>query len=216
MEELRGIEADHPELQSPDSPTQRVGAGPSEQFAVVPHRVPMLSLANAFSADTLRAWHDRITRLLGREIRAFTIEPKIDGLAIMLRYERGRFSIGATRGDGAQGEDISPNLKTIRTVPLSLHDSPPTYVEVRGEVYLSRTAFQKINDERATAGQPLFANPRNCAAGSIRQLDSRITARRPLDVFIYALRAAEGWQPRTQGEMRESSWRIEQIGRAHV
>src|SRR3984893_1045864 len=124
MQELRGIEADHPELASPDSPTQRVGAGPSEQFAVVPHRVPMLSLANAFSGDALRAWHERITRLLGREIRDFTIEPKIDGLAIMLRYDQGRLSVGATRGDGSQGEDITANLKTVRTVPLTLQAEP--------------------------------------------------------------------------------------------
>ena len=204
MEELRAIEADHPELQSPDSPTQRVGAGPAAEFAVVRHGVPMLSLANAFTADALRAWHERITRLLGREVRHFTIEPKIDGLAIMLRYERGRFNIGATRGDGFQGEDITANLKTIRTVPLSLNDSPPPSLEVRGEVYLSRAAFQKINDERAAAGQPLFANPRNFAAGSVRQLDSRITARRPLDVFIYALGEARGWLPRTQWEMLEA------------
>jgi DNA ligase (NAD+) len=204
MEELRRIEADHPELQSPDSPTQRVGAGPAAQFAVVQHRVPMLSLANAFSADALRAWHERITRLAGREVRDFTIEPKIDGLAISLRYSDGRFEIGATRGDGSQGEDITANLKTVRTVPLNLRDDPPTYLEVRGEVYLSRTAFQKINDERAASSQPLFANPRNCAAGSVRQLDSRITARRPLDVFIYALGEAEGWQPRTQWDMLEA------------
>src|SRR5712691_10837303 len=137
MEELRTIEADYPELQSPDSPTQRVGAGPSAQFAVVQHRVPMLSLANAFTADALRAWHERITRLLGREIRDFTIEPKIDGLAIMLRYEKGRFSVGATRGDGFEGEDITANLKTVRTVPLALRAEPPPYLEVRGEVYLS-------------------------------------------------------------------------------
>ena len=204
MEELRTIEADHPELQSPDSPTQRVGAGPAAQFAVVRHRVPMLSLANAFSADALRAWHERISRLEGREIQDFTIEPKIDGLAIMLRYERGRFSVGATRGDGSQGEDITANLRTIRTVPLALHDSPPSYLEVRGEVYLSHAAFEKINEERAAAGQPLFANPRNCAAGSVRQLDSRITARRPLGVFIYALGEAEAWQPRTQWEILEA------------
>jgi DNA ligase (NAD+) len=204
MEELRAIEADHPELQSPDSPTQRVGAGPAAEFAVVRHGVPMLSLANAFTADALRAWHERISRLLGREVRDFTIEPKIDGLAIMLRYERGRFSVGATRGDGFQGEDITPNLKTIRTVPLSLNDSPPPSLEVRGEVYLSRAAFHRINDERAAAGQPLFANPRNCAAGSVRQLDSRITARRPLDLFIYALGEAQGWQPRTQWEMLDA------------
>jgi DNA ligase (NAD+) len=204
MEELRAIEAAHPELQSPDSPTQRVGAGPAAQFAVVQHRVPMLSLANAFTADALRAWHERISRLLGREIQGFTIEPKIDGLAIMLRYEHGRFAIGATRGDGSKGEDITANLRTVRSVPLTLNDSPPPYVEVRGEVYLSRAAFQKINDERAAAGQPLFANPRNCAAGSVRQLDSRITARRPLDVFIYALGEAEGWQPASQWQMLQA------------
>ena len=151
MEELRALESEHPELQSPDSPTQRVGAGPATQFAVVPHRVPMLSLANAFTEDTLRAWHERISRLLGREVRDFTIEPKIDGLAIMLRYEQGRFTIGATRGDGSQGEDITANLRTIRSVPLTIDTTrtPPTYLEVRGEVYLSRAAFQKINDERA-------------------------------------------------------------------
>src|SRR5437016_6163232 len=204
MGELREIEAAHPELQNPDSPSQRVGAGPSEQFAIVQHRVPMLSLANAFSADALRAWHERITRLAGREVRDFTIEPKIDGLAIMLRYEQGRFSVGATRGDGSQGEDITPNLKTVRTVPLALKAGAPGHLEVRGEVYLSAKAFQKINDERASSGLPLFANPRNCAAGSVRQLDSRITAKRPLDVFIYALGFAEGWQPRTQWEMLEA------------
>ena len=203
MEELRALESEHPELQSPDSPTQRVGAGPAAQFAVVQHRVAMLSLANAFNADALRAWHERISRLLGRAVRDFTVEPKIDGLAIMLRYDHGRLRIGATRGDGFQGEDITANLRTIRSVPLALNNNPPAFLEVRGEVYLSRAAFQKINDERAAAGQPLFANPRNCAAGSVRQLDSRITARRPLDVFIYALGEAEGWQPRTQWQMLE-------------
>src|SRR5207237_8376955 len=140
MQQLREIETDHPELQSPDSPTQRVGAGPAAQFAGVQHRVPMLSLANAFSADTLRAWHERITRLLGGDIKDFAIEPKIDGLAIMLRYERGRFGVGATRGDGSQGEDITANLRTVRSVPLTLNDSPPAYLEVRGEVYLSQAA----------------------------------------------------------------------------
>lgn len=208
LRELRDIETDHPELQSPDSPTQRVGASPSEQFAVVEHRVPMLSLANAFTTDALRAWHERIGRLIGREVRGFTIEPKIDGLAITLRYVDGRLSVGATRGDGSHGEDITANLRTVRSVPMTLREDPPRVVEVRGEVYLSRAAFARINDERAAAGQPLFANPRNCAAGSVRQLDSRITARRPLDVFIYALGEADGWQPRTQWEMLErfSGW----------
>ncbi len=130
MQELRAIEADHPELQSPDSPTQRVGAGPAAQFAVVPHRVPMLSLANAFTPEALRAWHERARRLVGRDVHDFTIEPKIDGLAIMLRYEHGRLSVGATRGDGFQGEDITANLKTVRTVPLSLNGSPPPFLSV--------------------------------------------------------------------------------------
>lgn len=203
MEELRTLEAEHPELQAPDSPTRRVGAGPAQQFAVVQHRVPMLSLANAFSEQALRAWYDRAVKLAGREIRGFTIEPKIDGLAISLSYEQGRFTVGATRGDGFHGEDITANLRTVRTVPLVLNREagPPARLEVRGEVYLSRAAFQKINEERMEAGQPLFANPRNCAAGSVRQLDSRITARRPLAVFIYALGDAEGWRPRTQWEM---------------
>src|SRR4051812_26079240 len=195
MEELRAIEGEHPELQSPDSPTQRVGAGPAAQFAVVPHRVPMLSLANAFTPEALTAWHDRACRLAGRDITDFTIEPKIDGLAIMLRYDHCRLTVGATRGDGFQGEDITATLKTVRTVPLTLNGKAPPFLEVRGEVYLSRAAFQKINDERAAQGQSLFANPRNCAAGSVRQLDSRITARRPLAVFRYALAQSEGWQP---------------------
>jgi DNA ligase (NAD+) len=203
MEALRAIEAAHPELLSPDSPTQRVGAGPADQFTVVEHRVPMLSLANAFAPDALRAWHERIGRLAGSEIRGFTIEPKIDGLAITLRYQAGRFVVGATRGDGSRGEDITANLRTIRSVPLTLNDEPPPVLEVRGEVYLSRNAFEQINDERAAEGLPLFANPRNCAAGSVRQLDSRITARRPLDVFIYALGDSQGWRPATQWQMLE-------------
>jgi DNA ligase (NAD+) len=203
MEALRAIEADHPELLSPDSPTQRVGAGPSEQFAVVTHGAPMLSLANAFTPEALSGWHERISRLAGAEIRGFTIEPKIDGLAITLRYQDGRFAVGATRGDGSRGEDITANLRTVRTVPLGLNDTPPSMLEVRGEVYLSRKAFEKINDERASEGLPLFANPRNCAAGSVRQLDPRITAQRPLDVFIYALGESRGWRPRSQWEMLE-------------
>jgi DNA ligase (NAD+) len=203
MEELRQIEADRPELLSPESPTQRVGAGPSAQFAPVDHRVPMLSLANAFSHEALRHWHERISKLAGREIKGFTIEPKIDGLAIMLRYQQGRLTIGATRGDGFRGEDITPNLRTVRSVPLVLSNDFPARLEVRGEVYLSRAASEKINEERMAEGQPLFANPRNCAAGSVRQLDPRITARRPLDVFIYALGEADGWEPGTQWEMLE-------------
>ncbi len=200
MNELREIEAAHPELQSPDSPTQRVGATPAEAFRVVQHRIPMLSLANAFSEEQLRAWYARATRLAGRELRGFTVEPKVDGLAVSLVYEERRLAVGATRGDGFHGEDITQNLRTIRRVPLSLPEQAPRVLEVRGEVFLSKDAFRRINDERAREGQPLFANPRNAAAGSVRQLDPRITARRPLDIIIYQVGWYEG------GELPRSHW----------
>ncbi|HLI25775.1 MAG TPA: NAD-dependent DNA ligase LigA [Chloroflexota bacterium] len=192
MEELRRLEAEHPELQSPDSPTQRVGAGPLEAFGIVEHRLPLLSLANAFSPEALRAWHGRVARLIGERALRYVLEPKIDGLAVSLVYEQGRLSVAATRGDGLHGENVTANVRTIRSVPLTLQGSPPPVVEVRGEVYLSRAAFERINAERAEAGQPLFANPRNAAAGSLRQLDPRITASRPLDIFFYQIGYAEG------------------------
>jgi DNA ligase (NAD+) len=203
MRELRELEAEHPELQSPDSPTQRVGGAPSEKFTVVEHAIPMLSLSNAFSEDELRAWYNRATRLLGREITGFVLEPKIDGLAVALIYEKGKLTVGATRGDGLRGDDITPNIRTIRSVPLTLADDPPDLIEVRGEVYLTRAAFEKINEERAAAGQPLFMNPRNCAAGSLRQLDPRITATRPLDIFVYALGQISENEPRHHWEAIE-------------
>ncbi|MFN8525514.1 MAG: NAD-dependent DNA ligase LigA [Chloroflexota bacterium] len=209
LNELRRIEAEHPELLTPDSPTQRTGAAPSPEFGTVTHAVPMLSLGNAFDEESLRAWYGRAVRLLGREITGFVLEPKIDGLAVTLIYERGRLITGATRGDGVQGEDVTPNIRTIRSVPLALLDNPPDLLEVRGEVYLTRAAFDRINDERAEAGQPLFANPRNCAAGSLRQLDSRITARRPLDIFLYALGRVSGAEPRGHWE---SLSRFRQLG----
>ena len=204
LEELRTLEAAHPELQAPDSPTQRAGAAPSEQFAPVLHRVPMLGLANAFDAEGLRAWHERISRLAGSTISGFVIEPKVDGLAVTLRYEDGRFTRGATRGDGTVGEDVTANLRTVRSLPQSLAGDFPTRLEVRGEVYLARAAFQKINDARAERGEPLFANPRNCAAGSLRQLDPAVTAARPLELLAYALGDAEGWEPATQWEVLET------------
>ncbi|MFN8634091.1 MAG: NAD-dependent DNA ligase LigA [Chloroflexota bacterium] len=209
MRELRKLEEEHPELQSPDSPTQRVGGAPSEKFAVVEHAIPMLSLANAFSEEELRNWYARATRLLGREIEGFVLEPKIDGLAVALIYQQGRLTVGATRGDGLRGDDITPNIRTIRSVPLTLADSPPETIEVRGEVYLTRAAFERINEERAAAGQPLFMNPRNCAAGSLRQLDPRITATRPLDVFLYALGQISENEPRYHWDAIE---RFKQLG----
>ena len=203
MRELRALEEEHPELQNPDSPTQRVGGAPSEKFAVVEHAIPMLSLSNAFSEDELRNWYNRATRLLGREITGFVLEPKIDGLAVTLIYQNGRLAIGATRGDGLRGDDITPNIRTVRSVPLTLADAPPELIEVRGEVYLTRAAFEKINEERAAAGLPLFMNPRNCAAGSLRQLDPRITATRPLDIFVYALGQISENEPRHHWEALE-------------
>jgi len=192
MRELRQLEAEHPELVTPDSPTQRIGAPPVEAFGVVEHPQPLLSLANAFSYEELAAWHKRVTNLLGGQQFDLVCEPKIDGLAVALTYVDGLFVTGATRGDGYRGEDITQNLKTIRSIPLSVPKEAPPRFEVRGEVYLPKAGFKKLNEERAKQELPLFANPRNAAAGSVRQLDSSITARRPLDIFIYGLGWAEG------------------------
>jgi DNA ligase (NAD+) len=192
MKELRQLEADHPELVSPDSPTQRIGAPPVEAFGVVEHPQPLLSLANAFSYEELAAWHKRVSNLLGGRQFDLVCEPKIDGLAVALTYVDGLLVTGATRGDGYRGEDITQNLKTVRSIPLSVSKEAPPRFEVRGEVYLPKAGFKKLNEERAKEELPLFANPRNAAAGSVRQLDSGITARRPLDIFIYGLGWAEG------------------------
>jgi DNA ligase (NAD+) len=192
MKELRQLEAEHPELVTPDSPTQRIGAPPVEAFGVVEHPQPLLSLANAFSYEELAAWHKRVSNLLGARQFDIVCEPKIDGLAVALTYVDGLLATGATRGDGYRGEDITQNLKTIRSIPLSVSKEAPPRFEVRGEVYLPKAGFKKLNEERVKEELPLFANPRNAAAGSVRQLDSSITARRPLDIFIYGLGWAEG------------------------
>ncbi len=192
MRELKGLEENYPQFLTPDSPTQRVGAAPVEAFGVVEHPYPLLSLGNAFSQDELLAWHTRISKLVGGQQFDFAGEHKIDGLAVALTYVNGQFTTGATRGDGFRGEDITQNLRTVRSIPLSVpRDAPPRF-EVRGEVYLPKAGFHKLNQERAAEGLPLFANPRNAAAGSVRQLDPRITARRPLDIYIYMLGYAEG------------------------
>jgi len=185
MRELKSLEAEHPELIVPDSPTQRVGAAPLESFGTVEHEVPMLSLGNVFDHDELQAWYTRISGLLARDDFDFVCEHKMDGLAVSLLYENRRFIRGATRGDGLRGEDITQNLKTIRSIPLMLPGDAPDRLEVRGEVYISRAGFKELNRTRANEGQPLFANPRNAAAGSLRQLDSQVTAKRPLDICIY-------------------------------
>jgi len=187
--ELVELETEHPELVTPDSPTQRVGGPPSDAFAKVTHRTPMLSLANAFERDEVREFDKRVQRALGDLRVEYVTELKIDGLAMSLLYEQGRYRIGATRGDGYVGEDVTPNVKTIPSVPLSVtipKEFPETF-EVRGEVYMPKRSFKRLNAELAAEGKPPFANPRNAAAGAVRQLDPRITARRRLDTFIYAL-----------------------------
>jgi DNA ligase (NAD+) len=191
LNELREIEAEHPELRTADSPTQRVGAKPLDKFEPVRHLQPMLSLANARNEEELRAWDARVKRLADVEQIAYGTEPKIDGLAISLVYEDGLFVRGATRGDGEIGEDVTQNLRTIKEIPLRV-DGAPSLLEVRGEVYLPRSAFARLNEERAAAGEPTFANPRNSAAGSIRQLDPALAAARPLSMWCYAVGTAEG------------------------
>lgn len=197
MRRLRAIEEHYPELITPESPTQRVPNVPVEAFAVVEHRDPLLSLANAFNFQQLQAWYKRATALAAVESFEIVCEPKIDGLAVSLVYEKGRFVQGATRGDGFRGESITENIRTIRSVPMQLRGKHPDRFEVRGEVYMPKTAFERLNDERAERGLPLFANPRNAAAGGVRQLDPRNTAARRLDIWIYQLGWNEGESPRT-------------------
>ena len=204
MLELKRLEETHPELITPDSPTQRVGAAPVEAFGVVEHPQPLLSLANAFSIEELEAWNRRASNLLGGRATDFVCELKIDGLAVALTYVDGLLKIGATRGDGYRGENITQNLRTIKSIPLSVSKEAPPRFEVRGEVYLSKAGFKKLNEERAREDLPFFANPRNAAAGSVRQLDPRITAQRPLDIFIYGL----GWAE--SKAVPETHWEIMQ------
>ncbi len=205
MQELRELEETYPQLRTADSPTQRVGAAPVAAFGVVEHREPLLSLANAFTYEELAAWYTRTVKLADGEKFNIACEHKIDGLAVALTYIDGAFTTGATRGDGLRGENITQNLKTIHSIPLSVpKDKAPPRFEVRGEVYLPKAGFHKLNEERAREGLPLFANPRNAAAGSVRQLDPRITARRPLDIYIYGLGWAEGREmPPTHWETME-------------
>ncbi len=193
MRELRSLEEGYPQLITPDSPTQRVGGEPVAAFGIVEHPVPLLSLGNAFSEEELRGWHRRAANLAEAEEFAMVCEPKIDGLAVALEYRDGQFAVGSTRGDGRRGEDITQNLRTIRSIPLSVPAGKlPGRFEVRGEVFMTKAGFGRLNEERAERGEPLFANPRNSAAGSVRQLDPKVTAGRPLDIFVYALGWAEG------------------------
>ena len=186
--ELESLEAEHPELLTPDSPTQRVGGEPLEGFEEVRHTIPMLSLSNARKTEELVEWDARVRRLLGPdEEPRYVTELKIDGLAISLRYENGRLTRGATRGNGVVGEDVTQNLRTVRAIPERLWDEPPEVLEPRGEVFMTLEHFDGLNRRQEAEGKPPFANPRNAAAGSIRQLDPRITATRPLTIFLYGV-----------------------------
>lgn len=199
--ELQQLEAAHPDLVTPDSPTQRVGGSASTLFEPVTHRQPMLSLNNCFSAEEFEAFDKRIRDGLAVERPAYSAEPKLDGLAISLSYEGGRFTRGATRGDGETGEDVTANLRTLRAIPLKLRGKAPTCMEVRGEVYMPIEGFRRLNREQERAGAKVFANPRNAAAGSLRQLESTVTASRPLSFYAYGFGATEGWRmPRTHME----------------
>jgi len=211
--ELVDLEATFPELITPDSPTQRVGGAPVKEFMPVQHLEPMLSLDNTYSQSEVRDFVNRVQKLLPGQSLEWVVEPKIDGLAVNLRYEQGVFTCGSTRGDGATGDDITGNLRTIRSLPVRLHPPQPAgglgppplpgVLEVRGEVYLTKAGFQKLNAEREAAGDDLFANPRNAAAGSLKQLDPRLVARRPLDILLYGLGRVEGavGQPHQHQEM---------------
>jgi DNA ligase (NAD+) len=192
MSELRELERSHPECVTPDSPTQRVGGRPADGFAAVAHATPMLSLDNAYSDDDLAAFHDRVRRVLGRTDDAepdiaYVAELKIDGLSISLSYEDGLLVRGLTRGDGTRGEDATANVRTVRAIPLRLKHPAPGRIDVRGEVYLPRAAFDRVNREREDADEPVFANPRNAAAGTMRHLDPSLVAKRGLSAFVYQL-----------------------------
>jgi len=194
LQKLRELESQHPELVTADSPTQRVGGKPAESFPEFMHRVPMLSLDNSYSIDELRAFDERCRKLAGGESLEYVAELKIDGLSLSVHYEDGSFVRGVTRGDGSRGEDVSSNVRTIRSVPLKLHKKAAAIareIEVRGEAYFGRRIFERINVEREEAGEPRFANPRNAASGTIRQLDPAITARRRLEMFAYDVFAGQ-------------------------
>jgi DNA ligase (NAD+) len=205
MHTLRSLESQYPQFLSTDSPTQRVGAAPVTALGIVNHPVPMLSLADVGNNAELMAWYNRVEKLLDGKKCQWVCEHKIDGLAVALTYVNGKLEIAATRGDGVRGENITQNIRTIRSVPLTLSGRYPSRFEVRGEIYLPKSGFKKVNEERAAEGLPLFANPRNAAAGSVRQLDPRITAKRPLDIYVYTLGYAEGMM------LPETHWEILQF-----
>ncbi|MEE4302666.1 MAG: NAD-dependent DNA ligase LigA [Wenzhouxiangella sp.] len=193
LRELQELEAEHPDLVTEDSPTQRVGARPAEGFETVAHRIPMLSLGNAFSEDEVAEFDRRVRDTLDIDEVVYSAEPKLDGVAIALRYENGRLTLAATRGDGRSGEDVTANVRTIRAVPLKLRgEDLPESLEVRGEIFMTRSGFAELNESLADADEKTFVNPRNAASGSLRQLDSGVTARRPLHFFCYQAATTDG------------------------
>ncbi len=217
LNELKRIEADHPDWIAPDSPTQRAGAKAADRFEKVRHPAPILSLANAFGADDARAWYERVRKLDERVASAkFVVEPKIDGLSVVLHYRDGVFVQGATRGDGEVGEDITANLRTVKTIPLKIPVtskqssvvSVPKYLVVRGEAFIPVKEFEKLNEQLAEAGEKTYLNPRNTAAGSLRQLDPSLTASRPLTLLVYQIVYSEG------GEVPTSQWELLQYLKA--
>jgi DNA ligase (NAD+) len=193
LKELRALEAAHPELVTPDSPTQRVGAAASAAFAPVVHGQPMLSLENAFDAEDVAAFDARARQAAGDQPVEYVAEPKLDGLAVSLVYEKGRLARAATRGDGATGEDITANIRTIAAVPLELRGKAPRHIEVRGEVFMPLAGFARLNAEQQVRNQKLFVNPRNAAAGALRQIDPRVTASRPLELYFFGVGLIEGY-----------------------
>jgi DNA ligase (NAD+) len=194
MRELIELEKQYPELQTPDSPTLKVGGKPLEEFAHVTHRTPMLSLDNTYSEEEVGEWHTRLVKHLPGEEIELIIEPKVDGVAISLLYEKGRLQYAATRGDGRVGDDVTANVLTIRGIPRHLTGAPEV-LEIRGEVYMTRDGFKKLNEERAAAGLPEFANPRNSAAGSLKQLDAESVRKRPLGLILHGMGAVSGGEP---------------------
>ncbi|MGD8543325.1 MAG: NAD-dependent DNA ligase LigA, partial [Desulfobacteraceae bacterium] len=225
MQALIRLEVRFPQLRAPDSPTLRVGAPPLEKFATARHSVPMLSLENGFEDGDIREFDARVKRLLAVEgpLR-YTAEPKLDGLAVELVYREGLLVLAATRGDGFSGEVITENVRTIRSVPLRLRPSEgraiPPLLEVRGEVFIGRAGFRRLNQERLAAGLAPFANPRNAAAGSLRQLDSRVTAGRPLEIFCYGVGAVDGRSlaahSETLGYLKTLGFRINPLVRERI
>lgn len=204
MRELEDLEQQNPDLITPDSPTQRVGGQPLEEFQTIPHRVPMLSIGNTYSEEELREFHNRVLRGLNGDKPTYVVQPKVDGVAISLIYREGRFERAVTRGDGKQGDDVTQNVRTIRSLPLRLHnDSVPAYLDVRGEIYMPSQAFLKMNQEREDAGEAPFANPRNATAGTLKLLDSKLVAKRPLDLFVHTIGEWEGGEYATDFELLE-------------